>query len=66
MGEAKSDEGIEERKEDSAPPASQNYQDAACAVGAGPPVTPRYSGGGAQNPGIYQGFAVSMWLRGLD
>lgn len=23
----------------------------------------RYSGGGAQNPGIYQGFAVSMWLR---
>ena len=34
-GEAKSDDGIEERKEDSAPPASQNYQDAACAVGAG-------------------------------
>ena len=34
-GEAKSDEGIEDRKEGSAPSASQNYQDAACAVGAG-------------------------------
>ena len=34
-GEAKSEEGTEERKEDSAPPTSQNYQEAACAVGAG-------------------------------
>ena len=34
-GEAKSDEGTEEGKEDFAPSTSQNYQEAACAVGRG-------------------------------